>query len=73
MLLACEDMLKEADQRAEQDHYVLESTLHGKEDTGSMFQWQQFMWHEREHHLESQILTLDKVLSRILDKMAEAG
>ncbi len=72
MLLACEDMLKEADQRAEQDHHVLESTLHGKEDAESMFQWQQFMWHEREHQLESQILTLDKVLSRISDKMAEA-
>jgi len=66
-------MLKEADRRAEQDHHVLESTPHGKEDAESMFQWQQFMWHEREHHLESQILTLDKVLSRISDKMAEAG
>ncbi len=50
MLLACEDMLKEADQRAEQDHHVLESTLHAKEDAESMFQWQQFTWHEREHH-----------------------
>jgi hypothetical protein len=47
MLLACEDMLKEADQGAEQDHHVLESTLHAKEDAESMFQQQQFMWHER--------------------------
>ncbi|CAM6067899.1 unnamed protein product [Sphagnum tenellum] len=72
IFLAFEDMLKEADHRAERDHQEVESSLRSKEDVENMLQQQQRMWHERQSHLESQILALDKELSMMSATVAEA-
>jgi len=71
IFLAFEDMLKEADERAKQERHVFESTLQAKVDLEKMFQQEQQRWHEKERHLESVSLAMEKEVSKISSVLRE--
>lgn len=72
IFLAFEDMLKEADERAEQDRNVIKSSLHAKEDVENTLQQEQRRAHERERQLESKLLNMEKEVSRLSGVLREA-
>jgi hypothetical protein len=72
IFLAFEDMLKEADERAKQDRFVIESTLHAKENLENELQQEQRRSLEKDRHLESRFLAMEKEVSRLSGVLREA-
>ena len=72
VFLAFEDMLKEADERAEHDRHVIESTLLAKQDAESNLQQEQRRSHEKERQLESRLLATEKEVNRLSGVLREA-
>ena len=72
IFLAFEDMLKGADERAKQDRYVFESTLHAKENLENVLQQEQRRSLDKERHLESRLLAMEKEVSRVSGVLREA-
>lgn len=72
VFLAFEDMLKEADERAEHDRHVIESTLLAKQEAESNLQQEQRRSHEKERQLESRLLAVEKEVSRLSGVLREA-
>lgn len=71
IFLAFEDMLKEADERSKQDRHIIESTLQAKENLENVFQQDRQKWHEKERHLESGLLAMEKEVSRFSSVLRE--
>ncbi|KAG0554127.1 hypothetical protein KC19_12G064900 [Ceratodon purpureus] len=72
IVLAFEYMLKEANERAKQDRYVIDSTLHAKENLENELQEEKRKSLEKERHLESRLLAMEKEVNRLSGVLREA-